>query len=172
MTINDTTPDGAQPLHREVKDAAGLDALTQGSIAIILNSADDKWPEAFLRYGSGWTLLEAGTDSNNIPSAGLLIRPEQTVIIIVDADKDGQGRAITTEEELLALPEGSLVRGLGIRHNPSWPKLLRRVYSYSGNEFFGSSPDHNHDPIPVGAAVRYYGDLTVIWEPAAAKEMP
>lgn len=144
---------------------AELDALGQGSIAIILAKPDDKWPEAFLRYGSGWTLLEADTDSNNIPSAGLLIRPDQSVIIVWDADKDGQGRTITTEEELLTLPEGSLVRGLGVRHNPSWPKMLRRVYSYPGNEFFGASPDHNHDPIPVGAAVRYYGDLIVIWEP-------
>lgn len=144
---------------------AELDALAQGSIAIILDKPEDKWPEAFLRYGSGWTLLEAGTDTNNIPSAGLLVRPHQTVVIIIDADKDGQGRAITTEDELLALPDGALVRGLGIRHNPAWPKLIRRARSYPGNEFFGSSPDLNHDAVPVGAAVRYYGALTVIWEP-------
>lgn len=144
---------------------AELDALVQGSIAIILDGPDDKWPEAFLRYGSGWTLLEAGTNTNDIPSAGLLIRPHQTVVIIIDAAQDGQGRAITTEEELLALPEGALVRGLRVRHNPSWPKMLRRGYSYPGNEFFGASPDLNHDPIPAGAAIRYYGELTVIWEP-------
>ena len=158
------------PIHTN-PTAAELDALTPGSIAIIQDSADDKWPEAYLRYGSGWTRLENGSADNDIPSEGLLIRPEQIVTVIWDAAA-GQGKAVTTEEELTALPEGSLVRGVAKRANPSWPKLLRRVLVYPGNEFAGSSPDLDDDPIPVGAAVRYYGDLTAIWEPATTKEMP
>lgn len=164
MNSTDAFIGAASPTEEE------LDALAPGSIAIILDRPDDKWPEAFLRYGSGWTRLEAGTSDDNIPSAGLLIRPDQKVVIIIDASRDGQGRAITNEEELLALPEGALVRGLGVRHNPSWPKMLRRVYSYPGNEFFGSSPDLNHDAIPVGAAIRHYGNLTLIWEPAGTDD--
>ena len=148
-----------------------LDALTSGSIAIIQDNADDKWPEAYLRYGSGWTRLETGTADNDIPSEGLLTRPEQILTVVWDAAA-GQGKAVTTEEELTALPEGSLVRGVAKRANPSWPKLLRRVLVYPGGEFLGSSPDLDDDPIPVGAAVRYYGDLTVIWGPATTKEMP
>lgn len=141
-----------------------LDALTPGSIAIILDGADDQWPEAFLRYGSGWTTLQAGHADHDIPSAGLLIRPEQTVAVVWDAAV-GQGRTVSTEEELLAVPEGALVRGHDARANPAWPKLIRRVLAYPDGEFLPSSPDLGRAPIPVGAAARYYGDLTVIWEP-------
>lgn len=141
-----------------------LDALKAGSIALVLDNPDDKWPEAFLRYGSGWTQLEAGSDVNGIPSASLATGAGKTVVIAWDAAAGG-GREVTTREELLALPEGTIVRGVRVRHNPVWPNVIRRVSSYPGNEFAAASPDLDDDPIPAGAAARYYGDLTVIWVP-------
>lgn len=141
-----------------------LDALQPGSIALVLDKPDDKWPEAFLRSGSGWSQLETGTDINGIPSASLSYGTGKIIVVAWDAAAGG-GREVATEEELMALPEGAIVRGAGRRHNPAWPKVIRRISSYPGNEFAGSSPDLDDDPIPAGAAVRYYGDLTVIWEP-------
>lgn len=144
---------------------AELDALAPGSIAIILDGPDDKWPEAFLRYGSGWTRLEPGPADNYIPSAGLLIRPEETVLVVLDAGKPEEGRSVSAVEDLAALPEGALVRGLGRRSNAAWPRVLRRVYGYPGMAFVGSSPDLSRKPVSAEAAAVNYGELTVIWEP-------
>lgn len=144
---------------------AELDALASGSIAIILDAPDDKWPEAFLRHGSGWTRLEPGPADNNIPSEGLLIRPEESVLIVFNAGTPDEGKSVSSVEGLEVLPEGTLVRGLGRRSNPAWPRLLRRVYNYPGLAFVGSSPDLSRKPVSAEAATSNYGELTVIWEP-------
>ena len=144
---------------------AELDALASGSIALILDSPDDKWPEAFLRYGSGWTRLEPGPADNYIPSEGLLIRPEEAVLVVWNAGMPDEGKSVSAVEGLEALPEGALVRGLGRRSNPAWPRVLRRVYNYPGLAFVGSSPDLSRKPVSAEVAAVNYGELTVIWEP-------
>ena len=148
---------------RELATPEELDALLSGSLVASFDPDTDKHPLVFLRYGQSWTdMVEAWRGSMNLNS-DMLLRPGRKVLLLWGAVTGG-GRRVWTGSDLDALPYGSLVRSVHPKANPHWPDLLRRVHG----GFLGMNPDQDDSLIPTGTAVHYYGELTVIWDPAAA----
>lgn len=138
-----------------------LDALEQGSIALVLDGPDDKYPEVYTRWATGWKHC---TSSKNVPHSALLTHPEQIVKVVSDtADQKGGIPVSSTVEALGALPEGTLVRHINRRAHPvGWvfPGIVRRVQAtgFRGVEL--------HDgPVPLEWVAGYDHELTVIWSP-------
>ncbi|MBP3036620.1 hypothetical protein J2M53_10200 [Arthrobacter sp. zg-ZUI100] len=138
-----------------------LDALEQGSIAVVLDGPDDKYPEVYTRWATGWKHC---TSSKNVPHSALLTHPEQIVKVVSDtADQKGGIPVSSTVEALGALPEGTLVRHINRRAHPvGWvfPGIVRRVQAtgFRGVELHSG-------PVPLEWVAGYDHELTVIWSP-------
>ena len=158
---------------RELATAADAEALASGSLVAVFSSDTDECPDVLLRYGTGWTEMlpgwsgTEGIPSDSVPGMG------HRVVVLWDGGADHRGRLDAMEQATLAgsdldsLPYGTLVRAVRPWANPHWPNVLRRVRG----GFEGLNPDQDAaDMIPTGAAALYYGDLTVVWVPAATKE--
>jgi len=78
-------------------------------------------------------------------------------------------RTITTEEELDALPEGSIIKCNKERSNPLWPDVFLNTGS-SRDPWLHLDPSDRYDgenTVASAAVLRWFGDgkATVLWEP-------
>lgn len=152
--------------HRQLRAPEDLDALQSGSLVASFDSETDKHPLVFLRYGRSWTdMVEAWRGSMNLTS-DILLSPGRKVLLLWDASAQVWPVRVLTGSDLDALPYGSLVRSVHPKANPHWPDLLRRVHG----GFLGMNPDQDDSLIPTGTAAHYYGQLTVIWDPAGTDD--